>query len=131
MLARQTKVPFRREHTGNTQLDRVQAPAQNIIQLIGSVPFLAGGRLISVKLPHATPTTINHGLGSPAAFFVVRENYDGSGNTVDLAESATSAQTGLDLNNQLSIIASDACTVDLWVYPSASQIIPAGTSQSP
>lgn len=109
----------------------MQRPAQQLGKKLGLCPFLEG-RCISVKLVAGTAYTLVHGLGAPAAFFVIRQNYDGTGTqTRHPVESATSFQTELDQNNQLSIVCADSGTWDLWVYARASQPIPNGASQSP
>lgn len=121
----------RRAQTGDRQDEAIQRASQDIVGLLRRLPF-AAGRMISVTLTAGVAYTLNHGLGVPAAIFVARPNYDGTGTQTRLpVESATSFQSVLDQNNQLSIVCADAGTWDLWVYPRASKTIPAGAQQSP
>ena len=121
-------VPVQREHTGDAAADRQQTQAGDIARFLRSVPFLYG-TLKSVKFT-AGPSSvvINHGLGVPAACFVVRMNYHSALNGPLFTEAS---QAGLDPNKQLKITASAICDVDLWVYPRASKTVPTGADQSP
>lgn len=117
-------------HTSDRLLSDIQARVRDIISALRLLPFLRG-RLISVSLTASVGTTINHKLGVPAAFFVIRHNYNGAGTTVKITESATSFQTPLDANNQLSVVADTNCLLDLWFYPRASVPVLSGKVQAP
>lgn len=123
------RLGFHREHTGDRAADAIQSDRDRIAKTLNAFPF-ARGKLISVDLTGGVGTTINHGLGTPAACYIVRPNYDGSGNVVRIAESGTAYQAALDLNNQLSIVADVSGLLDLWFYPRASKVIPTGAVQS-
>jgi hypothetical protein len=123
------KTAFRRQHTGSRVGDEMQRLPQEIQQQLQRCPFLIG-RAISVKLAAATAFTVNHGIGRPAACLILRQNYDGTGNTAKLTESSTATQASLDLNNQLSIVADVACWLDLWFYPRATSFVQNNPGQS-
>lgn len=112
-----------REHTGDRATDAIQRARDEIARWINLCPFVRG-RLISVALTAGTGKTVAHGLGTPAAFFIARQNYDGTGNVTAIVESSTSFQAGLDPNHQMNIVASVSCIVDLWFYPRASEAVP-------
>lgn len=121
--------PTRREFFGNRAQDAQESGRSDIARTLNAIPFLKG-RLISVKLAAATDLYLSHGLGAPAAFFVIRQNYDGTATAAIVVESASSVQAKLDQNRQIGVVASAACTVDLWVYPRASAQIDLTTGQS-
>lgn len=120
-MTRSTRVPMRREHTGDAAADRMQRVAQQVAEQVGACPFISG-RLKSLTFTAATALTVNHGLGTPAGWIVVRGNYDGTGNVARLAESGTSYQAALDQRNQISLVSDANCTVDIWFYPRASKV---------
>jgi hypothetical protein len=112
-----------REHTGNRQLDGIQRDAKRTLQRVNSLPF-ANGVLRSVEFTAATPKTVDHGLGTRATFIVVRTNYDGTGTASTVTEASDAYQDAIDLLNQLAVVASATCLVDLWFYPIASEVSP-------
>lgn len=119
----------RREHFADRAQGAEASDRADVARRLNDCPFLLG-RLISVKLASGVAKTLRHGLGVPAAFFVIRANYDGTGTVANVTESSTAFQAKLDLTSQISIVASAACRVDLWVYPRASKPIDATTGQS-
>jgi len=121
------KFALKREHTGDRQLDSMQQARNDIANSLNSCPFVQG-KLVSVKLTGLAQKVVTHSLGTPAACFVIRLSYDGLQNAAQISESAD--QTGIDENNQLRVVASQNCTVDLWFYPRASQQIDPNTGQS-
>ncbi len=116
-----TQPAHKNEQTGSAALDRIQDNVRGLIGALRLVPFLFGGKLISIEFTGAGNKTVVHGLGRPAAFFVARYNYLPGSAGVMFAEGD---QTGLDTDSQLSVAASAACMVDLWMYPRASQPVP-------
>lgn len=122
--------PFnqRTEPQAGRQLNDADRARAELARLLNRIPFLAGGRPISVRFVAATAKTVKHGLGTPATFIVIRPNYDGTANNPAFREGD---QTGLDANTQLAIVASTNCDVDLWFYPRSSQPIDATAGQSP
>jgi hypothetical protein len=112
-----------REFTGDPKIDRIQRRIDDIANVLLAVPFLQG-TLISVRLSVGVAKTISHRLGKPAAFFVARPNYDGTGFVANVVESSTADQAKIDQYNELSIVADLDCIVDLWFYPRASAAVP-------
>lgn len=120
------KVAYQREHTGDAAQDRMQRQSQVVSGQVAACPFVAG-KLKSLKFTAGTALVVNHGLGRPAGWFVVRGNYDGSGNYPRISESAS--QSGINQSVQVSLTADASCTVDVWFYPRASAYVDA-TGQS-
>ncbi len=123
-------LPVRREQFGERKANAVDAARADMARQLNTIPFLRG-RLISVMFTAVTDQVVNHGLGVPAACFVIRQNYDGYLEGAVLDESAPAVQAKLDQNNQLAIQCNVNATMDLWFYPRASQVIPTGETQSP
>lgn len=117
----------RNEHTGSAPLDRIQANVRTLIERLKLVPFLFGGRLVSVTFAAATRKEVRHDLGTPAACIVVRLNYDSAQNGPRFAEHATRAA---DERTHLALVADAACTVDLWFYARASKALITASGQS-
>jgi hypothetical protein len=121
----------------NTRKEQFTDRAQNseaedrssLARRLNDVPFLRG-RTISVELTSLIDQTVDHGLGAPAAFMVIRQNYR-NGTKALVTESAPAVQALIDERFQLSVVADINCTVDLWVYPRDSRVIDPLTGQSP
>lgn len=123
-------LPQRRQRVGDQVLEKVQDNTQDLTKTLGTCPFLMG-RLVSVQLTGGTAKVVSHNLGTPAACFVIRMNYDAGGavNAPVFAESFPQPAS-LDLTKQLSVVASATCTIDLWFYPRASKVLDARTGIS-
>lgn len=107
-----------RQHTGDRKIDAIQERIRRTESASNACPFSAG-KLRSVQFTNAS-RIVNHGLGTPAAFFVVRASYIGSTAIASLCEDAD--QTGLDPNNQIRIHSTTTTLVDLWFYPQSSEV---------
>ena len=79
----------------------------------------AGGVVRRVHFPDARPQVVRHDLGTRAACFPVVEKGDGS--DAAFAEAAADVQAGLDLENEIAIVASKPCSVNFYCYPVASE----------
>ncbi len=122
-----TQPSHRNEQTGDATLDRIQANVRSLIAAVRLIPFLWGGKLVSVHLVSGTRKVVRHDLGALAACIVVRQNYDSGSASYSMAESATRAP---DEKNFLALIADATVDLDLWFYPRASRHIDAGQQQS-
>lgn len=121
------KIPVRtRNLTGDPVQDRIDAARDELADMLRRCPFLFG-KLVSVKLETTTTKVVNHRLGVPAAFIVIRYDYFGAATYPALVEATVA---GIDLNNQLAILANTACKLDLWFYPRSSLPIDPATGQS-
>ena len=119
----------RREYVADPQLARVDQARDDLATLLRSIPFLRG-RLVSVAFSGAGSKAVRHGLGVPAAFIVIRQNYLSNAGPV-YAESDVAAQALVDQKQYLAVQVDRACTVDLWFYARASRKVDAGQGQSP
>lgn len=63
----------RSEHTRSAPLDRIQDNVRDAIEQARAVPFLRG-KMIRVAFTGGARKVVAHGLGTPAAFMVVRTN---------------------------------------------------------
>jgi hypothetical protein len=127
-VPRVTQPTFRGEQIGNLTLDRIQGVVRDLMAALRMVPFLWGGKLVSVQfLAGGVRHRVRHGLGVPAAFIVIRSNYAAAPNFGSLLEYLND---GEDLTQYLGIISDVNATVDLWFYPRASKPIDAGQQQS-
>lgn len=123
----------RNEQTGGAGLDRIQANVRAFIASLRLVPFLFGGKLVSVTFTAGgAQKIVRHGLGVAAACFPIRWNYHAAAamNGPTFAEWVPQPTT-VDPRESLALVASAACTVDLWFYPRASKTIDANLGQSP
>lgn len=118
---------YRHEQTGNSALDRMQSVVRDLVATLRLIPFLWGGKLVSVNLASGTRKEVRHGLGVAASCIVIRQNYDSSAASYSLVESATRAT---DEANYLALVADAAVSLDLWFYKRASKDIDAGQGQS-
>ncbi len=107
------------------QKERMQDDTADLGRTLRACPFIIG-RLKSVRFDGGNKV-VNHGLGRPAAWIVVRSYEPGQG-PGPITES--SDQTGLDPKNQIRIFAHDVMVADLWFYPRASRPINLTTGQS-
>lgn len=123
------QLPARREVFDDRAQNAEARTRAELTDRLQRCPFIIG-RIVSVKVTSGTTKTVRHGLGVPAAFIVVRQNYDGTGTQVNVTEAASASQAKLDLSNQLAITPSATGKVDLWFYPRASRAIDATTGQS-
>jgi hypothetical protein len=126
---RPTKTAARQPLAQTFEAQQAQRQAQMVSRQVNACPFVTGV-MRSVTFVAATAKVVNHGLGSPAAFFVARHNYDSASAYPRIVESAPAIQAGIDTKNQMFIVADAACTVDLWFYPLASKTIDTATGQS-
>ena len=65
------KLTSRIEHTGDRQLDAIQQERARVTRGVNGIPF-ARGRLLSLAFTAGVPLVVNHGLGEPVGFMVVR-----------------------------------------------------------
>ena len=121
-MAAASKIGRTRSHTGDRQIDAVQAAAQRSADVANGCPFLRGV-LRSVAFAGGTQKAVDHGLGVPAACIVVRQNYNVFSMTASLAEALPAFQATLDVNTQLGLVTDLDCTLDLWFYPRASEAV--------
>lgn len=120
---RPVKPSIAETHTGDIPLDEVQRRLREALALIGRIPFLVNGRMISCRFPVAnTDYFFEHGLGSPAACFVVRQSYEGIAH-MSISESATAVQAQVPQDRVLGLRSNAAGTVDVWFYVRASKNI--------
>lgn len=130
---RATKLAHDAVHSDDRDKVRLSEGIRQTKDAINAVPFLGGGRLVSVRFAAANADiAIAHGLGVPAACVVVRPNYE-TNTPLAIAESDAAAQTtkAPDQTKLLALRASTAGTVDLWFYPRASKVISDEATQSP
>ena len=103
-----TKLAFQREHTGDVQQDRAQRLAQQTADAVNALPFLKGN-WIKAKPIGTSATVIDHGLGRAwQGYLITRMRADAR-----VYEAATQPA---DPKKQLSLQASSAVTVDLYVF---------------
>lgn len=121
-------LPQRREHIDDPQLARVDQAREDLSRAIAQCPFLRG-RLVSVAFSGSGSKAVRHGLGVPAAFIVIRQNYLSNAGPV-YAESDATAQALVNQKQYLAVQVDRACTVDLWFYPRASKTVDVGQGQS-
>ena len=119
------KFAHKREQMNSRQMDAVQQSRNEIASALNQCPFVRGN-LVSATFT-TTYKVVTHGLGKPAAFFVIRQDYSKAEPLAVLVEAAD--QTGLDPNRQIRIASAAPSTVDLWFYPRASKSI-GSTGQS-
>lgn len=105
-----------REPTGSAAGDRAQTLAHELARAARLLPFFHG-KAKRVRLLSLTPKTVNHRLGRPAGWFIIHPNHDGGGATSEVSEMSSAFQSALDENNQISLIATENCTVTIWFYP--------------
>lgn len=123
------KIPARvRNLTGDPVQDRIDASRDELADLLRRCPFFFG-RIVSVNFTAATPKLVTHRLGTPAACFVVRQDYGGAAAYPALIEAPLTTALG-DESHQLGLLCEATCTLDLWFYPRASRPIDANTGQS-
>jgi hypothetical protein len=95
---------FRRIKSDDQDLMKVQVAVEQVVNPIARVALL-GGQTITVTLSAGT-NKIQHKLGvTPSGWFVT-----------DTTSAVTIYRTAWD-QNFLTLNASGACTVDMWVYP--------------
>ncbi len=115
-------IPQRRSFVPDRTTAGVDQAREDLAHQLSTIPFLRG-KLISVNMPAGQYLVVNHALGVPAAFIVIRQNY----NANELANhglfESNPAASGIRVDErQFSILGSDdACTLDLWFYPRASK----------
>lgn len=139
-MARPTKLAHDAVHSDDRDKVRLSEGLRQAKNAINAVPFLGGGRLVSVHFKDVNfDRAIAHGLGLPAAFIVVRQNYvydPANPSTpppfMSVTESASTVQTSLasDQTKLIALRSTAAGTVDLWFYPRASKQL-VGELQSP
>ena len=129
MAAPPRVIPQRRDHVSDPALARVDQAREDLARVLTLCPFVRG-KLVSVTFLATTPKSVTHGLGVPAGFIVVRNNYGGSGVATDIAENDATYQAAIDQRQQISLYSSVASTVDLWFYPRASKTIDTNLGQS-
>lgn len=114
-MARPSKLVHDAVHSDDRDKVRLSEGIRQAKNAINAVPFLGGGKLVSVKglAGIGSPAILDHGLGTQAAFIVVRRLAPGF-----IIEHPD--QTGLDPLNQIRVIATAAMDADLWFYPRAS-----------
>lgn len=131
---RATKLAHDAVHSDDRDKVRLSEGVRQAKDAINAVPFLGGGRLVSVRfVSAATDYTIAHGLGVPAACMIIRQNYETT-TPLAIAESDAATQRAIatDQTKLLALRASTPGTVDLWFYPRASKlIVPPNQVQSP
>lgn len=112
MLRRPTES---REHFEDERVLRLQERVRKVEAFLQNCPFLLG-RPKTVQFSSGVSKAVNHGLGVPAACFVIR-----SSAAADIFE--TALQSGLDPAKQLALTSNADATVDLWFYPRASRVL--------
>lgn len=120
---RPQKASITESRTGDRQADDLQRRITEALRLLSAIPFLSVGRLISCRFPLAsTDYAFEHGLGAPAAAFIVRANYEAT-TPLSIAESGPVLQNAIPQDRCLGLRSSAAGTVDIWFYPRASLIV--------
>jgi hypothetical protein len=128
LMAAPKTLPQTRTFSEDFTLASIDQSREDLVRILAMCPLLRG-RLVSVTFPAATRKIVRHGLGVAAACFVVRMNYDPAQNSPTFTEDDDQA-TDCDKTQQIAIIASAVCSVDLWFYPRASKDIDARQGQS-
>lgn len=136
---RATKLAHDAVHSDDRDKVRLSEGVRQAKDAINAVPFLGGGRLVSVRFASAAfDYGIAHGLGFPAAFMVIRQNYEqpvpaGPPAFMGVTESAAATQATIapDQAKLIGLRSTAAGTCDIWFYPRASKPIPNGALQSP
>lgn len=108
---RPSRLAFRREHTGNASLDRVQAQAQRTATALNLLPFADGVWVRNQVITGGADTIVNHGLGRKPQGYIVTRSTAG----VVVFESAAASQP-TDQTRQYALRASSTVTVDLWIF---------------
>lgn len=120
----------RREATDDRATARREQTTIDLAANLNTIPFLRG-KIVACKFTAAgTYYTFRHGLGVPAACFVIRQNYDAAGGAAGPTFAENPSQAGLDTKNEISLVANNICTVDMWFYPRASKTLATNRIQS-
>ncbi len=127
-MAQPKSLPQSKTYSDDPKLAAVDQALDELTRTLAMCPFLRG-RLVSVTFPAATRKVVRHGLGVAAACFVIRMNYDPAQNSPTFTEDDDQT-TSCDSKQQIALIASAVCKVDLWVYPRASRDIDTRQGQS-
>ncbi len=123
---------YRNEQTGNAPLDRMQSVMRDLVAALRLIPFLWGGRLVTVHFTAGgAQKVVRHGLGVPAACFVLRLNYDAAAGMAGPTFAEWMPQpTTIDPKQQIALVADNVCTCDLWFYARASKPLDPQQGQS-
>lgn len=102
--------PLETQHTGNQDVELLQQNVKKFVKVLEDNPLLDGVLIEDVEFDGVNDLTFNHGLGrQPRGCHPV---------DIEMPAATTSAALGRSVwNNQtITMFASAACTVKLWVW---------------
>jgi len=104
------KIAFRRQHTGDRNVDEAQRLAQQLQTRTNACPLINGNLVKQVTIVTAAAgTTINHGLGRVWTGWIITRVF---GNGALFVEATNQP----DPTRQIAILSSVQTVVDIWFF---------------
>ena len=104
-----SKPTYTRIGSSNPELETVQDNNEDTVRGLADIPFLTGKLIKSIDLDNSATTKVLHNLGYNFTGYIVLSRNAAQHVFLDL-------DTRVDKTRQIPLKASNAVTVDLWVF---------------